>query len=663
LGVPLLNVGRFPEDDLSLRMSGRQLEADYARACLWASNATAARGAGEPAPTGRFQASVEDVTSFYADLSYFPYRLAGYPEDVVVNGRSVQVPGAALVAGAPPARRQNVLEQRVTRCDLVRPGCDERRRAAMYFDFTEVGRRAAALDMCVTLLMIFVMGLQAWEVRRTLKRLVVAPMEQLLRAADGMIAVSKQASRRLSTSPTHGDRGSEEEDESGAEEDELDLFERVFKGMSGLAILALELNVVDEANIRAVDADSKRAFLEMLQYSSIDAKSTTSRGSHDSLGGLSSVDYCSAQGLSGLPVAPEEIQSWSLDLLRMRPAERQSVVRWLMFDSHLGLHSCRQIVDAHIFHNFLRRVQLGYMDIPYHSFAHACDVLCSTFRILSQVQSEEWLPAVDTVALLVSALCHDIGHPGKTNQFLVETGDILSLRYNDKSPLENMHCARLFEMCSDAKANVFAKLDRANHKQARAVCIEGILFTDNAKHFDLVKEVKSAQETKCEEFGGKLASQDTLSSEYIQGVISKDTMLWIKVILHTADVSNPLKTFEMNKSWAMLVVEEAFAQGDEEKRLGLPVGMLNDRDKVNRSGAEHGFINYLLAPLMITVVKVFPTLHPRAAQMASNMADWHRHWISESSPPEEDIKRREADVDKVREQVQQLSTLGQVCVE
>ena len=33
-------------------------------------------------------------------------------------------------------------------------------------------------------------------------------------------------------------------------------------------------------------------------------------------------------------------------------------------------------------------------------------------------------------------------------------------------------------------------------------------------------------------------------------------------------------------------VDEFFAQGDKEKELGIPVGMLNDRDKVNRRGQQ-----------------------------------------------------------------------------
>ena len=56
---------------------------------------------------------------------------------------------------------------------------------------------------------------------------------------------------------------------------------------------------------------------------------------------------------------------------------------------------------------------------------------------------------------------------------------------------------------------------------------------------------------------------------------------WIELFLHFADISNPLKPFDICKAWAWRVLDEFFNEGDEQKRLGIPVGMLNDRDKVN----------------------------------------------------------------------------------
>lgn len=50
-------------------------------------------------------------------------------------------------------------------------------------------------------------------------------------------------------------------------------------------------------------------------------------------------------------------------------------------------------------------------------------------------------------------------------------------------------------------------------------------------------------------------------------------------------------------------MEENFLQGDEEKLLGLPVSPLNDREKATMSYSQIGFIEYLVAPFLLTVTK------------------------------------------------------------
>ena len=53
-------------------------------------------------------------------------------------------------------------------------------------------------------------------------------------------------------------------------------------------------------------------------------------------------------------------------------------------------------------------------------------------------------------ALLLSALCHDIGHGGRTNNLLVTMGDALAITYNDTSVLENHHAASTYRILAQA---------------------------------------------------------------------------------------------------------------------------------------------------------------------------------------------------------------------
>merc|ERR1711879_239670 len=122
-----------------------------------------------------------------------------------------------------------------------------------------------------------------------------------------------------------------------------------------------------------------------------------------------------------------------------------------------------------------------------------------------------------------------------------------------------------------------------------------------------------------------------------------------------ADVANPLKPWKICKAWASRILAEFFAQGDEEKRLGLPVGLLNDRDKVNGPSSQHGFISFLVSPLVTTTVSIFPALQPLAEHMADNLETWRDNWMEEAERSQEDLSKRDAEVQKVKDTVDGLS--------
>ena len=126
----------------------------------------------------------------------------------------------------------------------------------------------------------------------------------------------------------------------------------------------------------------------------------------------------------------------------------------------------------------------------YHNFRHAVDICHVCYRMLVVTNLDRSIPRLELTALLVAAVGHDVGHLGVNNAFLINTAHELAIRYNDISPLENMHCALLFEVMSSEGCNIFANLEEADRKDARRVVINTILCTDMAKHGGMLVKLK-----------------------------------------------------------------------------------------------------------------------------------------------------------------------------
>jgi hypothetical protein len=291
--------------------------------------------------------------------------------------------------------------------------------------------------------------------------------------------------------------------------------------------------------------------------------------------------------------------------------------------------------------NFIQAAAKGYVAFeaaPYHNWCHAVDVTHGVFRLLSLCSTERFLTGHERYALIVSAICHDIGHPGLNNPFLVETSHELAIRYNDHSPLENMHCARLFEIVKEPKTAVFRELDKVKYREVRQVCIEAILHTDNTQHFTMVKELQMLYEMNSDVFDISLQMYQSSQIEFPPKEIAdiftdpEKKKLIRNLVLHFCDVSNPVKPFTICKAWAWNIVDEFFLQGDKEKELGITVQPLNDREKVNRPYSQVGFIEFFVAPFAFATVRLLPPLMMLTDQMIQNLNYWCEEWILTTTP-------------------------------
>lgn len=68
---------------------------------------------------------------------------------------------------------------------------------------------------------------------------------------------------------------------------------------------------------------------------------------------------------------------------------------------------------------FISYIVERYSNTQYHSFYHAVDVFMFVYLIHQRVNLLKYIIELDLLALLISALLHDIGHFGINNQSLV----------------------------------------------------------------------------------------------------------------------------------------------------------------------------------------------------------------------------------------------------
>ena len=54
----------------------------------------------------------------------------------------------------------------------------------------------------------------------------------------------------------------------------------------------------------------------------------------------------------------------------------------------------------------------------------------------------------------------------------------------------------------------------------------------------------------------------------------------LQCLIHCADLGNPAKPVDLAADWAKRITQEQFLQGDDEKKLGIPINPLGDRDQV-----------------------------------------------------------------------------------
>ena len=240
-----------------------------------------------------------------------------------------------------------------------------------------------------------------------------------------------------------------------------------------------------------------------------------------------------------------QIEAWQFDLFELHQltgGHSLSALGWAIAERH-GLRQALSI-PAGKFVRFLRTVEEGYRDVPYHNSIHGACVTHSLYQLISQTSELTTLFVDDAPVELLTAVCmrlrterrscacrrrpgirstsgrctfhvhahvhvhtldawqviaglvHDIGHTGHSNAFHVASGSEYAVLYSDQSVLEMHHLATAWKILGQQETDILASLDLETRRELRANVISMVLSTDLSVNFTTINAFKQMIDSK-----------------------------------------------------------------------------------------------------------------------------------------------------------------------
>jgi hypothetical protein len=363
------------------------------------------------------------------------------------------------------------------------------------------------------------------------------------------------------------------------------------------------------------------------------------------------------------------LYSWDFNSLEVPSADHQKQYALLLLEKNVNITELN--IPKAFFYSLISDIESNYYANPFHNFQHALCVLQFLFMLLENTnfpapaaaasasrvsllpqlsdrkkrRSNPREKKIDQVqeqgqgegqgnscsyhhliphdhlylTVLLSALFHDLRHPGNTNLFEINSHSSKALLYNDQSVLENYHCSTAFHLLNLPKNNIFLHYSFADKALIRKLIISCVLATDMSQHNHLIQQIQDRTRT----YSSEISRGDYVS---IMKTRDEEMIFYGKILLHCADLSNPVRPFPISKQWAELVSEEFNEQGKKESFLQLPVSsFLLSPTLEALVKNEIFFSNEVVLPLWKSMELYFPTVPKFRAfvqQIHENTALW-----------------------------------------
>ena len=283
-------------------------------------------------------------------------------------------------------------------------------------------------------------------------------------------------------------------------------------------------------------------------------------------------------------------------------------------DSDLMQYSVQMLADFDLIEMFkidikkLKNYIMGahalyHEDVQFHNFKHGWSVMHMSYLILRHGASK-FLTPLDILAVLISALCHDLDHPGNNNAYEVASQSELALTHSYDAVLERHHASMTHRLLSSTNSSIFENLTPEEQTYMNGLVTDAILATNMAVHFEHVERLDIVSKND--------PPFDVTSTSSRRDLVGH--------IVHAADLSGQVLSLELAKVWGERCLNEFMHQAKIEKENGYPVTqfMAALDTNLSRSRAQLGFVGNIVLPLWTSLAACFPSLDARCCQAQSN---------------------------------------------
>ncbi|XP_067133442.1 dual 3',5'-cyclic-AMP and -GMP phosphodiesterase 11-like, partial [Centruroides vittatus] len=238
-------------------------------------------------------------------------------------------------------------------------------------------------------------------------------------------------------------------------------------------------------------------------------------------------------------------------------------------------------IDYEVLCRWLLSVKKNYRQVTYHNWRHAFNVAQMMFAILLNTELWKVLGELETMALIIACLCHDLDHRGTNNSFQIKSCSPLAQLYST-STMEHHHFDQCIMILNSQGNQILSHLSPEEYSHVVHVLEHAILATDLAVYF--------------RRRGLFLKLVDSVSYDWT----NEEHRELLRAMLMTAcDVAAITKPWKVQRVVAELVASEFFQQGDIEKEeLKIqPIDMMNRDKKDQLPVMQVRFIDAICIPV------------------------------------------------------------------